>query len=90
MTEIINDSIYRDKKINFLNIDAEGHDLEVLQSLDFNKYLPEVICIEIFPEYGNFNDFNLNITPEFKFLSDRNYKLYWSGYFSHIFRINRI
>ena len=89
LTEIINDSIYRDKKINFLNIDAEGHDLEVLQSLDFHKYFPEVICVEIFPEYGNFNDFNLKTTPEYKFLVDRNYDLYWSGYFSHIFKINR-
>lgn len=89
LTEIINGSVYRNKKINFLNIDAEGHDLEVLHSLDFHKYPPEVICIEIFPEYGNFNDFNLKTTPEYKFLIDKDYKLYWSGYFSHIFKIDR-
>ena len=30
LTEIIDDTIYKGKKIDFLNIDAEGHDLEVL------------------------------------------------------------
>ena len=33
-------------KINFLNIDCEGHDYNVLSSIDLNKYSPELICIE--------------------------------------------
>ena len=33
-------------KINFLNIDCEGHDYNVLSSIDLNKYEPELICIE--------------------------------------------
>lgn len=31
---------------NFLSIDVEGWDLEIIKSLDFEKYRPEVICIE--------------------------------------------
>ncbi|MDQ6814014.1 MAG: FkbM family methyltransferase [Bacteroidota bacterium] len=33
-------------QIDFLQIDTEGYDLEVLKTLDFNKSLPKVILIE--------------------------------------------
>jgi len=31
---------------NFLSIDVEGLDLEILKSIDFNRFMPEVICAE--------------------------------------------
>jgi FkbM family methyltransferase len=34
------------RKINFLSIDAEGNDIDVLKSNDWEKYKPEVICVE--------------------------------------------
>lgn len=33
--------------IDFLNIDAEGCDYEVLRSIDFDRFRPEVLCIEV-------------------------------------------
>ena len=33
-------------KINFLNIDCEGHDYNILSGIDLNRYSPELICIE--------------------------------------------
>ena len=33
--------------IDFLNIDVESHDFEVLQSIDLLKFKPKIICIEI-------------------------------------------
>ena len=33
-------------KVNFLNIDCEGHDFNVLSSIDIGHYRPELICIE--------------------------------------------
>ncbi len=87
LTDIIDDTIYKGKKINFLNIDAEGHDLKVLQSLNFDEYSPDVVCVEIFPDQGNFDSFDLKNTAEYKFLRDKNYELYWSGFFSHIFKL---
>ena len=36
-----------DKKIDFLDIDVEGADIDVLESLDFNLYSPELICVEV-------------------------------------------
>ena len=35
-----------DKHIDFLNVDVENLDLEVLQSNDWDKYVPSVICVE--------------------------------------------
>lgn len=32
--------------VNLLSVDAEGRDLDVLHSLDYSKYRPEIICVE--------------------------------------------
>ncbi len=37
---------YNFSDVNFLSIDVEGLDLEILQSIDFNIIRPEVICVE--------------------------------------------
>ncbi len=79
LTSILDESKYKDKKINFLNIDAEGADFEVLQSLDFNKYSPELICIEVIEK-------DLESSDVFNFLYKNRYKKIWSGVFSHIFK----
>jgi hypothetical protein len=34
------------RSIDFLNIDIEGLDQDVVQEIDFEKYRPKVICIE--------------------------------------------
>lgn len=36
----------KDREIDFMSIDAEGHDMEVLESNDWDKYKPKIICIE--------------------------------------------
>ena len=82
LTSIIDESKYKDQKIDFLNIDVEGADFEVLQSLNFNKYSPEIICIELIEK-------DLENSDMFNFLYINKYKKIWSGVFSHIFqRIN--
>ncbi len=37
-------------RIGYLDIDVEGHDLEVLKGLDLDRYTPAVITIETLPE----------------------------------------
>jgi FkbM family methyltransferase len=82
LTSILDESKYKDQKIDFLNVDAEGSDFEVLQSLDLNKYSPELICIEVIEKDPENSDV-------FNFLYKNRYKKNWSGVFSHIFqRIN--
>ena len=38
---------YKYNKIDFLTIDLEGYEFEVLNNLNFNKYKINIICIEI-------------------------------------------
>jgi len=46
LQSILDDSPFRTKPIDFLNIDCEGADLEVLQSLDFEVHQPRVVAVE--------------------------------------------
>jgi len=39
-------SMAGDRTIDFLNIDIEGLDEDIVQEIDFNKYKPKIICIE--------------------------------------------
>lgn len=34
------------KKFDFLNIDTEGLDYEIIMSMEIQKYLPSIICVE--------------------------------------------
>ena len=34
-------------KIDFMNIDVEGHELNIVNSIDFSKYEIKFICIEM-------------------------------------------
>jgi len=69
---------YKNKKIDFLDIDVEGADLKVLQGLNFIKYNPRLICIEI-------HDKRVKKSDVYHFLKKKKYRLIWSGQFSHIF-----
>jgi len=88
LTQIIDDTKFSNKKIDFLNIDAEGHDYEVLRGLDLKKYSPKIICIEISPLIEKKNK-NYKDTKIFKYLLKNNYKLTWKGYNSFIFELNK-
>ncbi len=48
-TENVNNILkkYNFYKIDFLNIDLEGFEYEVIKSIDFKKYQINLICIEI-------------------------------------------
>lgn len=47
LTNILNGTKYNNRQIDFLTVDAEGYDLAVLQSLDFDRYAPKLIAVEI-------------------------------------------
>ena len=77
---IIENSIHRNKEIDLLDIDVEGADYKVLLGLNFEKYKPKLICVEIH---------NKNIKDDriYKFLTSKGYILIWSNIFSHLFKI---
>jgi hypothetical protein len=46
LTRIIEESPFRFDEIRYLNVDCEGHDLAVLQGLDFARCRPQIISVE--------------------------------------------
>ena len=80
LNSILNQSKFKNRQIDFLNIDVEGADFEVLKSLDFTIYEPKIICIEIMEK-------NIFVSEIYNFLKDLNYKKIWSSKssFNHIF-----
>lgn len=59
------------KKVDFLSIDTEGYDLEVLKSNNWKKFRPKVVCIES-TEQGE-DDLRMKNSLE-EFLKDKGYR----------------
>jgi len=85
LTKVLDDSKYKDKQIDFLDLDIEGADLEALKSLDFSRYSPKLISIEILPENMDVNNTDIQKSDTYNFLKRKNYQKIWSDVFSHIF-----
>ncbi len=68
--------------IDFLSIDVEGHDLQVLRSLDFSKYRPSLIIVEM----HGFDMEQPTDNEVYNFMHTQGYKLsayaVFNGYFS--------
>ncbi|MEO6734100.1 MAG: FkbM family methyltransferase [Ferruginibacter sp.] len=80
LTQILEENSVQ-TEIDFLSIDVEGHDLQVLKSLDFAKYKPRLILIEI----HNFDVSNYQTNEIVHFLDVKGYDLVsfatMNGYF---------
>ena len=70
LTDILDEQQIKEK-IDFLSIDVEGHDFQVLKSLDFTKYRPYVIVIEMH-EFDITQPTNSKI---YNFLLEKGYQL---------------
>ncbi|MFA6974590.1 MAG: FkbM family methyltransferase [Candidatus Paceibacterota bacterium] len=57
--------------IDFMSIDAEGYDLEVLKSNDWSRFIPKIIVIED----NNFSVENPYNSPIANFLKEKSYKI---------------
>ena len=87
---ILDNSKYKNKKIDFLNIDVEGAEMKVLNTLNFEIYDPSLICVEILGYRGmklEQREKEIKNNKIFKFLVNQGYKKVWSGlsYCSHLF-----
>jgi len=73
------------KVIDFMNIDIEGHEIEVLKNFNFEIFNIKVICIEIV----NYDHYSKNIKIEkskiFKLLKKNDYTLKFKSYVNYIF-----
>ena len=64
LNSILENSKFKNEKINLLSIDVEGHEMEVLNSLNLEKYTPEMLVIEFLNEdiFKNLEFHNQNIS----------------------------
>ncbi|MGF6792145.1 FkbM family methyltransferase [Paraburkholderia sp. 35.1] len=88
-TTILNDVLehtpYADQEIDLLSIDVEGHDYEVLRSIDISRYKPKIIIVE-----STLTSIREVIASAiFRYLEERNYRLVSWTYLSLIFRVER-
>ncbi len=60
------------QKIDFLNVDAEGHDLEVLRSNDWERYRPDLILVEDF----SFSLADVDKSQLLQFMNGVRYEMY--------------
>lgn len=71
LSHILDKYLSKNKKIDFLNIDVEGNDLEVLESNNWSRYKPEVILVEDI----DFDFDNMEKSKIYKFLKKKGYFL---------------
>ncbi|MEA5459186.1 FkbM family methyltransferase [Arcicella sp. LKC2W] len=81
LTKILDENLPSNKNIDLLTIDVEGNDFNVLKSLNFDKYRPKLIVVEL-------HKFDLSTIQEnevYQFLITKNYDLVsfatMNGYF---------
>ncbi len=72
LTEVLDEYLLPDQKIDFLSIDVEGLDMEVLESNDWDKFRPSCILVECCGHSLEGIDKN----DVYKYLQEKNYRLY--------------
>ncbi len=71
LTNILDSTRYKNRQIDFLSVDVEGHEVPVLKSLDYERYSPRVICVETWHTH-----IQAVLQSElYKLLTDRDYVL---------------
>ena len=76
LSDILDATKYAGQEIDFLSVDAEAHDLEVLMSLDFDRYQPKLIAVETHRALLT----EVIKEPLYQFLVEKNYCLVgWCG-----------
>lgn len=58
------------QEIDFLNVDVEGHDMQVLESNDWKKYRPKVVLVEIMVS----SPAAIELSPVTRFLREYGYE----------------
>ena len=68
------------EKFDFLNIDCEGNDYNILKTINLKKFKPKIICIEVSKRNKKFI---------YKYLNTNYYKLLTTRSLSHIFKYTK-
>ncbi|MCC8400583.1 FkbM family methyltransferase [Paraburkholderia sp. MMS20-SJTN17] len=85
LNDVLEHSRYAGQEIDLLSIDVEGHDYEVLRSIDIDRYKPKIIIVE--STLGSIRE--VIDSAIFRYLEERNYRLVSWTYLSLIFKVER-
>lgn len=75
---------YFDPHPNFISLDVEGLDLEILKAIDFKKFRPEVICVETIT-FGYLNSTEKKISTISEFMQSVGYFAYADTHINTIY-----
>jgi len=76
LSTVLDETKYKNQKIDLLSVDVEGHDFEVITSLDFERYNPSLIVVESYELTLE----RVEKTEVYQFLKSKNYSLVgWCG-----------
>ncbi len=70
LKEILENHVPAGQKIDFMTIDVEGLDLEVLRSNDWQRFSPDYLLVEGHVEFEELHDYDV-----YQFLTALNYRL---------------
>jgi FkbM family methyltransferase len=73
LADVLDEHLPQSQRIDFLNIDVEGLDYEVLQSNDWGKYRPDVVLVEALKMSTLAELFQSDL---FLFMTDQKYELH--------------
>jgi len=90
-TRTLNEILITNKirKIDFMNIDVEGHEIEVLKNFDFSFFNIKLICIEIIDYESYSKKIEIKKSKVFKLLKKNNYNLKFKTSVNYIFSRNK-
>lgn len=81
LNSIVEENLPANTSIDLLSIDVEGHDYNVLSSIDLKRFRPKLIVIEM----HSFDLTNLFLNQIYSKMAENNYRLVgyatWNGYF---------
>lgn len=74
INSILNDNLPKNTKLDFINIDVEGLDFEILRSLDWKMYAPEYLLVEAL-EIVDKDIIGFESDEMYKFLNKKGYEI---------------
>jgi len=85
LAEMLNANLPPLQKIDFMSIDVEGLDMEVLRSNDWSKYKPEVLVVEcVYADYEEIQNMETVI-----YLKQLGYSFFAKSFSSFFFSLNK-
>ena len=82
LRDILDQHVMDGQRIDLLDLDAEGLDLDILRSNDWTRFTPDVVCVEI----ERFDVATIGANPIYCFLADLGYRLVSHAAITSFFR----